>query len=319
MKSKKTKYGLIIAVIIVLCILAYVVFSIIMPRVNYKKGLEAYSEKDYYTALEHLKKSTGIGETESMLEESYYECGVDSIANKKYDDAKLYLEQAGTYKDAEQALNYAYGRGYLDEKEYKKALNSFIKAKNFNDAKDMLFTARLLYGELLFDKGDYRLSKKQLAKVPVDFAYKGKKASDRLSILNKYWSLIELADSSFDLTHSHSTAMPNAYYASGWQTDDGDGYLKFDLKLTKNGKAKLSGETSFLRMTVFSYDKDVVSDNMSSKEISFKKSLSSIPYVLSIGSHTTITFSGHNVILNYNYLNTETNIRYTSDYTFTYY
>jgi len=292
-KNNILKIILLIGIPLIIIILIVIYLFVISPKLKYDDAIKKYNNKDYKEAINMLEDLNGYKDSKEKLNSIYFEYGLQLIEEENFGAAARALEKTstiggkskyldyakalsemefGNYLDAIQGLTdigdfekapyylkmayYLYGESLVESKKYDEAIEQFILADDYEDAKDKIKMSNLLKAEKYYKEGSLVEAKAIYSKIDKDFEYEGIKVSDRLNTFKKYSGYVNLAGS-WKGTNGLMTV--KHIYKSNGSWDSWKNIYTSDLTLkciiADDGSVKVFGSTNFFTFT--NYDDEV--------------------------------------------------------------
>lgn len=207
------------------------------------------------------------------------------------------------------------------QKECRSSVSNFLiltdKEKEYSkltDKKD-----KLLRAKESIEKGNLNEAKNALKELPAKFSYKGTSVTSLNKILkdNEKWiGICGKWTNTNGRAETGCSAKSYSYQGSSWTSDfdDGDYSLEIRCKINKDNTITIIGNINFLVFT--DYSTVQVGLDYETKNISFKKKISSsaIGRSISIGDNTQITINNSSISAKYDLYSTNENVSFNYSY-----
>lgn len=147
-QERRYKWTLRAAAFIGLVITGALLWFLVLPMVNYSRGVSLYESRQYPAAI---KVFEGMGEyknASSWLLAAKYKQAVSLMGNKRYEESAALFETIKDYsnaKDMIKEVSYQKAGNYLAEKKYTEAIALYEKIPEYSNASELAKEARYQY------------------------------------------------------------------------------------------------------------------------------------------------------------------------------
>lgn len=293
---------------------------------HYALGLAALSEKNYDIAIQEFVRADGYSDSADKINETYYCQGGDLLQAKSYTEAAEAYNNSNGYGDASVKLmeigkellasqkyaaaeqvfswseekdaldytNYANGMDKFSQKKYADARVKFTKT-NVENAAEMVTACSLMLAEEDLKAGELNAALKKYKALPEEFEYGNVSVSQRLDLLNKYSSFVDICGK-YTASQNYIETR-NIYKRTGswdsWYFDNNNvlpGELSIRCIPNENGTITITGTVSFYRFTDYSSLSAYCEATTTTKKFTIS-GVASIPNSYDIDSSTTLKYS----------------------------
>ena len=218
-------------------------------------GMGLLEEGDYENA------SIVFSETDHEGAEGYedYASGMKNYVNGNYTAAVLYFGYASGVEDSDELLvecAYVCGMNEMDYRDYDDARDYFILSAGYEDSDLMKTNCDLMLAEEEFRTGNLYTAQTAFQALPSELEYNGVSVSERLSLLEQYSDYVNICGE-WDVTSgTMTTRRSTSYSVDGWEYEfdpsrDND-TLDLRCVINDDGSVTINGNASYKVFTNYS-------------------------------------------------------------------